>query len=96
MRAIELWSGYAAATRLVEDTPPRPIRRRQMILPEFAYAILIKPYKAGGISLPVGAKGTVLSVFPNTETYTIEFFEPVRTVETVPMNIVSDVNAQTT
>jgi hypothetical protein len=27
-------------------------------------------------------------VFPETRTYTIEFFEPVRCVETVPMKIV--------
>ena len=57
-------------------------------LPEFANVILTEPYREGDRSLPTGAKGTVLSVFPKTRTYTIEFFEPVRCVETVPMKIV--------
>jgi hypothetical protein len=66
------------------------------ILPEFAYATLTKPYREGDVSLPAGAKGTVLSVFPESKTYTIEFFEPTRCVETVPMNIVAELNAQVT
>jgi hypothetical protein len=66
------------------------------ILAEFGYAILTKPYREGDVSLPVGAKGTVLSVYPRTRTYTIEFFEPIRTVETVPMNIVAELNAEAT
>jgi hypothetical protein len=66
------------------------------ILPEFAYAMLTEPYRVGDVSLPAGAKGTVLTVFPGTRTYTIEFFEPTRCVETVPMNIVAALNAQVT
>lgn len=62
-------------------------------LPELAYARLIAPYHANGVvALPVGAKGTVLSLSPKTHTYTIEFFEPRRTVETVPMDIVAELN----
>ena len=63
------------------------------ILPEFAYATLTEPYWEGDRSLPVGAKATVLSVFLKTKTYTIEFFEPVRCVETVPMKIVAELDA---
>jgi hypothetical protein len=66
---------------------------RMAILPEFAYATLTEPYREGDRSLPIGAKGTVLSVFPKTKTYTIEFFEPVRCVETVHMKIVSQLDA---
>ena len=70
-------------------------RRQEMaILPEFAYVELIKPYRVGDVSLAAGAEGTVLSVFPETRTYTIEFFEPKRCVETVPMNIVAALSAQ--
>lgn len=67
-----------------------------VILSEFSYAILTKPYREGDVSLPAGAKGTVLTVFPETRTYTIEFFEPTRCIETVPMNIVAELNAQVT
>jgi hypothetical protein len=66
---------------------------RMAILSEFAYARLTEPYREGDRSLPAGAKGTVLSVFPKTKTYTIEFFEPVRCVETVPMKIVAELDA---
>jgi hypothetical protein len=66
---------------------------RMAILPEFAYATLTRPYRDGDRSLPIGAKGTVLSVFPKTQTYTIEVFEPVRCVETVPMKIVAQLDA---
>jgi hypothetical protein len=66
------------------------------ILPEFAHATLTEPYREGDRSLPAGAKGTVLSVFPKTKTYTIEFFEPIRCVETVPMKIVAQLDAYIT
>jgi hypothetical protein len=91
MRAIEIWSGFGSI--LQEDAPLRKSRERPvMVLPEYAYVILTKSYRDA--DLPVGAKGTVLSVFPKTQTYTIEFFEPRRCVETVPMNIVAELNAK--
>lgn len=96
MRAIEIWSGFESALR--EDTPPHRAKKRQKvaIISEFACTKLIRPFLEGDVFLPVGAKGTVLSVFPKTQTYTIEFFEPRRCVETVPMNIVAELNAQAT
>jgi len=68
-----------------------------VFLPEFTDVILIEPYGVRDRSLPAGAKGTVLSVFPKTKTYTIEFFDPFRCVETVPVKIVASLeNAKIT
>jgi hypothetical protein len=83
---------------LCESTAERDVASdrtnpRMAILSEFAYATLTAPYHEGNHSLPVGATGTVLSVFPKTKTYTIEFFEPVRCVETVPMKMVAELDA---
>ena len=47
-------------------------------LSELAHAVLAALYREGDCSLPSGAKGTVLSVFPKTRMFTIEFFDPVR------------------
>ena len=58
-------------------------------LQEFTDVVLVKPYKRDKLLLPAGAKGTVLTVHPEFMSYTVEFFEPLHCVETVPMNIIA-------
>jgi hypothetical protein len=53
-------------------------------LPEYSYVKLIRPYR----SLPIGAEGTIVMVYPKTHTYMIEFFAPVRSLETVDVTMV--------
>jgi hypothetical protein len=53
-------------------------------LPEYSYVKLTRPFG----SMPKGAEGTILIVYPKTHTYMIEFFTPTRSLETVDMNMV--------
>jgi hypothetical protein len=48
----------------------------QPLLPEFTTIVLTAPLDQGRHKLPVGASGTIMSVFPKTGTYTIEFVSP--------------------
>ena len=47
------------------------------LLPELTNVVLTAPIEQGRHKLPVGSVGTIVSVFPKTGTYTIEFFEPI-------------------
>ncbi len=53
-------------------------------LPEYSYVKLIRAFR----SIPEGAEGTILIVYPKTHTYMVEFFAPIRSLETVDMNMV--------
>lgn len=46
------------------------------LLPEFTVVELTAPIEQGRHRLPAGARGTIMSVFPKTGTYTIEFISP--------------------
>lgn len=63
-----------------EDAP----RSKMEILPEYSDVRLIQSFRG----LPKGAEGTIVMVYPETHTYTIEFFAPITSVETVDMNMV--------
>jgi hypothetical protein len=54
-------------------------------LPEYSYVKLIRPFG----SLPEGAEGTIVMIYPKTHTYMVEFFAPTRALETVDMNMVA-------
>ena len=54
-----------------------------MPLPEFSYVTTVQDNATPAGILTAGAEGTILTVYPATRTYMIEFYEPLRCVETV-------------
>lgn len=54
------------------------------MLVQFTNVLLAQPYQFGGAALPKGASGTIVSVFPDTRSYTVEFFEPRHCIMSVP------------
>jgi hypothetical protein len=61
------------------------------ILPEYSDVKLVKDYKRDELSLPAGAIGTIVDIYPDFKSYTVEFFDPIRVVETVAMTLVTPV-----
>jgi hypothetical protein len=51
--------------------------------PELSLVSLVHPIDAEGMTLPGGARGIVVHVFPDEKAYIVEFEEPVHAVVTV-------------
>lgn len=92
MRAYELdtayqslvWAGVFLMQEDVEKPEPKPV-----ILPEYTDVRLTVPYSRNGLSLPIGAKGTIVDVYPQFGTYSIDFDEPFNCLETLSMKLVA-------
>lgn len=54
------------------------------VLPEYSYVRLLTPFGA----LPARAEGTIVLIRPETHTYVVESFAPIRAIETVKMDTV--------
>lgn len=79
---MRLWEILRGSPQLQEDDATGVPKVET--LPEYSYVKLARPFR----SLPIGAEGTIIMVYPKTHTYMIEFFAPVRSLETVDMNMV--------
>lgn len=60
-----------------------------MLLPQFTNVTLLKAYDKDGLSLPAGASGTIVDVYPQFGCYMVEFFEPIQCVEALPTELVA-------
>jgi hypothetical protein len=80
---MRLWEILRGMARLRENDAMDTSKALPM-LPEYSYVKLAHPFG----SLPKGAEGTIIMVYPKTHTYMIEFFSPARALETVDMNMV--------
>jgi len=56
---------------------------------------LIQPYRRNGLTLPAGATGTIVKIYPQIEAYVVDFDWPFSVLEILPMNLVVPVSGQT-
>jgi Domain of unknown function (DUF4926) len=62
------------------------------VLPEYSDVILTVPYRREGKNtIPKGATGTIVEIYPKLHAYTVEFAEPCSCVETVAMTMVAPI-----
>ena len=58
------------------------------MLPELTVVKLLERCPSEEGTLPSGASGTIVANYPETRTCTVEFFEPIHCVATVPVEAV--------
>lgn len=60
-----------------------------VVLPEYSDVKLTLPYRREGKkTIPKGAIGTIVEIYPKLHAYTVEFAEPYSCVETIAMMMV--------
>lgn len=66
------------------------------MMPIYTDVRLVKPYERNGLLIPRGAIGTIVDVYPEFSSYTVDFAEPYECAETVPMALVEFYKADNT
>jgi hypothetical protein len=89
MRASELDSAYQSpawtGVFLMREDAEKPELR---MLPVYTDVKLARSYERDGLSLPAGAKGTIVDVYPQFGSYSVDFDEPFSCLETLSMTFV--------